>query len=359
MNLEDVKQAMKRKHKGSISSKNLLSSGSTILNLACSGRSIGSYPKGTMIHFVGDSASGKSWLCLNALAEAAINKNFRNYRFIHDNPENGVLMDIARFFGKAVQRRMEPPAGDRDEPIYSTKVEEFYDYVEDAQKDGRPFIYILDSMDALSSDEEGEQIEKERSARLSRKPSSGSYGTSRAKINSARLRRVVAGLRDSGSILIVLSQTRANIGFTAKFKPKTYAGGLALRFFAHLQIWTSIRNDITKLINGKKRQLGIISRIKIEKNRITGRERMVEVPILHSLGIDDVGSCIDFLVEESHWKIRKKLIEAPEFDFTGKRDALIKHIEFGDDEPKLRSLVADIWTQIENACVVKRKNRYE
>jgi RecA/RadA recombinase len=358
---DDLKDALrtKKKTKGVLSNRKLLSTGSTILNLACTGRTNGGFLKGTMVHLVGDSGTGKTWLALSVLAEASINPNFADYRFIHDNPENGALMDVAKFFGKGVRERLEPCSGSRSDPVYSTVVEEFFDYVEDAQKANIPFIYILDSMDALSSNDEGGQIEKERTAREGGKDSSGSYGTSRAKAISARLRRVVGKLRETGSILIILSQTRQNIGFSATFKPKTYAGGLAMKFYATLQIWTSSRGDIVKTVRKKKRQLGIYAKMKIEKNRITGRERDVIVPIYHSIGIDDIGSCIDFLVEEGHWKESKGTVRAPEFDFTGTCEQLVRRIEEEDDELQLRALVGRVWGEIEAACVVKRKSRYE
>ncbi len=356
---ENLKKALlKKSGKDVIPARRMLSMGSTILNLACSGRSVGAIAKGTFVHIVGDSNSGKTFLCLNTLAEAAINDRFDKYRFIVDDPENGSLMNVAKLFGEAVAERIEPPAGTKEKPVHSEVVEEFYDYVEDAEKQETPFIYILDSMDAISSAGEGEDINKERKARETNKEAAGTYGTSRAKVNSSRLRRVVGKLRATGSILIILSQTRDNIGFGAKFNPKVYAGGKALKFFCHLQLWTSLRQDITKTIKGKDRQLGIISKIKVDKSRLTGRERIVEIPIYHSFGIDDTGSCIDYLVEEGYWKESKKVIKAPDFDFVGKKEQLIQKIESEGDESMLHMLVNNTWNEIERACAIKRKSRY-
>src|SRR5690606_8689584 len=147
----------------------------------------------------------------------------------------------------------------------------------------------------------------------------GSYGDSKAKINSTRLRVVANRLRETGSILVIINQTRDNIGFTSRFQPKTRSGGHALKFYSRLELWLSPGGTIKKTVKGKQRKLGIKTNVKIEKNHITGRRRTVTVPILYSSGIDDVGANVDYLVEEGLWKERKGVIEAPDFDFEGPR----------------------------------------
>jgi hypothetical protein len=89
--------------------------------LSCSGNAKGGFAKGKYHFIVGDSASGKTWLSLTCLAEAAMNPEFENYRFIYDNVEDGALMDIERFFGSKVAERIESPAIDEDGlPDYSS-----------------------------------------------------------------------------------------------------------------------------------------------------------------------------------------------------------------------------------------------
>jgi len=141
----------KKKKKRPFKERDLLSSGSTLLNLNCSGFSSGAFLKGLYIFLVGDTSSGKTFLTRTCLAEAAINTYFKDYRFIFDNAENGSIMDTEKFFGKAVARRLEPPQGTRAKPINSEFTEDFYYNIDDAFKDGRKFIYILDSMDALDT----------------------------------------------------------------------------------------------------------------------------------------------------------------------------------------------------------------
>lgn len=334
-----------------------LSTGSTLLNMACTGNPFHGFSKGHYFFLVGDSISGKTFLSLTCLAEASQNPHFDHYRFIYDNGEDGALMDIEKFFGKKLAKRLEPPSEEDGEPSYSLTVEDFYFHVDDAVQEGQPFIYVLDSMDSLTSRQEGEKFEEVKEAVRKGRQVSGSYGDGKAKINSANLRRVLGGLRSTGSILLVLNQTRDNLGFG--FEKKTRSGGHALRFYACIEIWSSVHSKITKTVRGKKRQLGIYSKVQIKKNRITGRERTVTIPIYHSYGIDDIGSCIDYLVEEGYWKGKGSKIQASEFDFVGSREKLVELIEEREAEMDLRCLVGDVWRDVEKECELKRKKRYE
>jgi len=345
-----------------ISKDSYLSTGSTLLNLACSGKAKGGFLKGNYYFFVGDSSSGKTFLSLTCLAEAAKNKDFEDYRFIYDNAEGGALMDIKRFFGGKVAEKMELPGVSSDgEPEASSTIEEFYYHVDDAIKEGTPFIYILDSMDSLSSKDEADKFDEHKDAHIKGKVAAGSYGDGKAKKNSANLRRLLAPLRKSGSILIIINQTRDNLGFG--FETKTRSGGRALKFYACLEMWSSIKGKITKTVKNKKRQMGVKALVQVKKNRITGREREVLIPIYHSFGIDDIGSCVDFLLDEGDWLQKGNTIKVPDEAFgeeiKGTRESVISKIEENNWEKDLIAHVEDVWVAVEMALRIKRKPRYE
>ena len=78
----------------------LLSTGSTLLNLAFSGSPRGGVPKGTFLSYVGDSGSLKSWLSMSLLAEAARNSKFDEYRFVYDAAENGRNFSICSYIAR-------------------------------------------------------------------------------------------------------------------------------------------------------------------------------------------------------------------------------------------------------------------
>lgn len=340
-----------------IKASDYLSCGSTLVNLAATGNPFGCFVKGKYHFFVGDSASGKTWISLACLAEAARNKNFQHYRLIYDNSEDGALMDFEKFFGAKMAQRVEPPHGTRRKPTFSVTIEDHYFYLDDAINRGEPFIWITDSMDSLSSADEQDKFQDLKKATRLGKTTPGSYGDGKAKKNSMYLRQILPRIEKLESILIILNQTRDNLGFG--FEKKVRSGGHALRFYAHLEMWSSLKSKIQRTVQGKNREVGVLSQIQIKKNRFNGRLRKVEIPIYHSYGIDDVGSCVQFLVQENHWKKTKSKIDASEFEVAGSEEKIVRYIEQHNLEKELALLVAEVWEEIEEACTIQRKRKYE
>ena len=339
----------------------LLGTGSTLLNLACSGNRRGGFAKGFYYFFVGDSSSGKTFLSLTCLAEAAANKHFGDYRFIYDAPEGGALMNIAQFFGRKVAARLEPANTRGGTPIASETIEDFYFNADDALDDGRPFIYILDSMDALTSRYEQKKLqERKAAARNPKKKAAGDYGDGKAKANASGLRQIVRALPATGSILLILNQTRDNIGGGLFDPKKTRSGGHALTFYATNEMWSSVARQLKRTVREKKRQVGMVARVRVKKNRTNGRDRTVEVPIYYTTGIDDIGGCVDYMVAEGEWaRAKDGTITADGLDLVGKRESLVHQIEEAGRENDLRTAVAALWDEIEEAAAIRRKPRYE
>lgn len=351
--------------RASIKKEDYLSTGSTLLNLACSGMSEYGLAKGLYFWIAGDSSSGKTFLLLTCLAEAARNPNWDGYDLIFDDVEGGALMDMEQFFGKKMASRVKAPKYAEDgSPLYSDTAEDFYFGLDDRLNDvdkgkAKPFIYVLDSMDALSTKYESSKFDEKKAADQKGKKAVGDYGDGKAKINSTWIRTVVRRLRDSRCTLVILSQTRDNIG-GSMFEPDSItSGGRALKFYATWQLWSSPGGNISKTVNGQPRQQGIISRIRVKKNRLTGKEWTVEIPIYHSYGIDDIGSMFDFLVKEKAWSEASGILKAPIFDFSGRRETLISKIETQKLNLDLIEEVTEVWKSIEEACQVSRKPRYE
>ena len=326
----------------------LLSSGSTLINLACSGHPQGAYLPGKHYFIVGDSTCGKTFLVLTCLAEAARNKRFENYNFVYDNPEDGALMDFGRFFGSEVARRTQLEASETIEGFYKT----LYGYL-----DKGPCIYLLDSMDALSTEYElGKQQEK----RSRGKQAKADFGDGKAKINSRNLRTFLPRLRKTGSILVFVCQTRDNVGAETWEDDQVFAGGHAIKFYATWQLWGSVGKSISRTYKDHTVEQGIVAKIAVKKNRLTGRRRRVEVPIYHSYGIDDIGSCIDYLLDWNRWTVTQSgVIAATELGLSGRKETIIKQIEEQGLERDLQDVVAEVWRDTEEACAISRKPRYE
>jgi len=318
---EDLKKGRKKEGPGRI----YLSTGSTTLNCAITGDPDKGFMSGGYYFFVGDSDSGKT----------------------------------------KVAERVEAPRYVDDEPVYSETAEDFYYHLDDAIADGRPFIYLLDSQDALSSKAEVKKFKQNkrkargRSREEDEGKSDGSYGDGKAKVHSSNIRRVARALAKTQSILIVLNQTRDSFDMFVK---STNSGGRALKFYAQLQMWSSQSGKIRRTVLGKKRQLGVNCKVQVKKNRITGRDRTVVVPIYHSYGVDDIGACIEYLIDEKVWTQPKGsakingTIDGDEFTLT--TDALAKMIEEKELVGALRKMVGIRWNEIEEASQLKRRKRY-
>jgi hypothetical protein len=370
--IERIKQALckpvERDVLEDLSPDRFLSTGSTCLNLACTGHPDKGFVKGKFYWFVGDSDSGKTFLTLTCLAEASINPSFDDYRFVYDAPEGGALMDIERFFGPKVAQRLEAPRydeeGNRED---SETIQEFYFNLDDSLKKSKPFIYVLDSLDGLTSREEINQFDKVKAAmRKGKKEVTGSFGGEIAKWNSRNLRKLMGPLKRSGSILIVVSQTRDSYSL---FESSTVAGGRALKFFATLQLWSTQVGKIKREVNGKERELGTYCKVRVKKNRVVGRDRSVVVPVYHSAGVDDVGGMVDYLVAEKVWKKEKETqsenASGGKIVVTGlgperimRREEIVRMVEEENMEDDLKALVVDAWNAVEEACKIHRKSRY-
>lgn len=343
--------------------ENGLGCGSTLLNLACTGCADVAFVKGEYNFFVGDSDSGKTFICANTLAEAANNPAFDDYRLVFDNVEGGLRMDVKRLFGQRLLDRLEAPRYRDGQPVYSSTIEEFYFHLFGCLDLG-PVVYVLDSMDGLSSkDEEAKTAEQMKQVRRQADGEggdkiAGSYGDGKAKKNSALLRQALHRIRESRSIVVIIDQTRDNLKVMS-YEPKTHSGGHALRFYAQVVMWSSVKKKLTTEVNSKKRHIGNECLVNVKRSRNTGHGATVAVPIYYSSGIDDLGSCIDYLVDERHWAKAGGTVTAPEFDHKGSRDALIRLIEDENKEDRLRDIVADVWQAVEEKCAVRRKKRYE
>lgn len=335
----------------------MLTTGSTLLNLACSDDPNGGLSTGKVHLFVGDAAAGKTFLAISILAEASRNPAFAEYDLVYDNVEDGCQFDLDRLFGKSLRPRLQSPRRHPDGSArYSETLEEFYYGLDERLTSGKPVIYVLDSMDGLISVAEEDHFQKSKRAHHEGKEAPGTYGMSKAKQNSALLRRTITPLRDTNSVLIILAQTRADLSYGPQ--TKTRAGGHSLSFYATVEIWASVKGVITKTIAGKKRPIGTKTLWRIRKNRMTGRGGEIGFDIYPSYGIDDLGGSIDFLVDEGWWSLRGRSIDANELG-TFTRDKLIAKIEKEKLQGQVSIEVAKCWKTIREGESLGRPGRYD
>lgn len=339
----------------------LISTGCTLLNLACSDNIQGAFRPGRIANLVGDSSSGKSFVALTMLAECAANPFFDEYDLIYDDVERASEFDQYELFGSKFVNRVSPPDFDaRGEPVQSHTIQDFFRHVLEQMADDRPTIYVLDSFDALTSDAEEKDVVKElkvASDEDDEGEKKGSYHMDIPKVASRMLRSIKGHLKRTQSFLLIVSQTRDDIN-PSTFTKKTRSGGRALKFYSSHEIWLAVG---AKLRRGNL-ALGIETKVKLQKNKLTGKLRDVHFPIYYSYGIDDIGACVRYLIAEKVWKGKTKgTVEAilGRWSCVAGVPKLIKEVERQGLEPQLRSAVGAQWAEAEAKLKVDRKRRYE
>lgn len=345
----------------------LFPSGSTRLNLQCSNSYRGAFGPGKIVNIIGDSSSGKTFLALTTLALAANDPRFDDYELIYDDVEEASEFDLPWLFGKKAAERMVAPAyydKEKQEPNSSDTIEEFHYNIRKRLKKEKKFIYVLDSFDALSSEDDDNFIETKMKAMEKGNDSKGTYGLAKPRVASRLFQDIRKMLKESESLLIVVSQTRDNIN-PQSFSKKTRSGGRALEFYSTHIMWTAIEKTLTdtKQIAGKKktRDVGVLSKVRVSKNKFTGIKGTVSVPITWNRGVDDVLSMVDWLIEEEYWDKKKGgIIHADDFKVEKTRMELVRYIENENLEYKLQRIIQDVWFDIlEQMKNDGRKRRFE
>lgn len=321
-----------------IKEEKLIPTGSTLLNLALSDNPKGGFYLGTISNIIGDSAAGKTFLLWTMFSEIVYDKKFKGYELDYDEPESALAFNIRRLFGKKVEERV-------NIDTVSESVEGWHDNVMARATDDKPFIYGLDSLDAICDEDE-----------IDRDIRKGSYGAKKPKLVSEIMRKIVQNIKGTLSSVFVISQTRDNIGVMFGDK-KTRSGGKALRFFCTHELWLAVKGHIKR----RDRDVGVDVRVKVGKNKLTGKLRIVEFPIYYDYGIDDTVSCIRFLVDEKVWS-RKKGGEIdtkdPLLPEGMNEEELARHIEDNNLKGQLVGIVTHTWREIEASIATKRKPKY-
>lgn len=364
---ESAKKAIEKPRE--LKEEDLVPTGSTLLNCACSNNPFGGYGLGKIVTLPGGSQSGKTLLVLTALAEINALKRFAEYDLYYDDVEQALEFDVGYIFDQHLPRdimplaeRLMPPLEDEDGPIYSDTIQDLKSNIFRLASEDKPIIYVADSLDALSSDEE---LEKEYKMAIARAKSeeavkalTGSYNTEKAKIMGQTLRMIKKRLADTDSLLIVIQQIRQKIGVVFG-KQSTTSGGNAPFFYSTHQVWLTK----TKTYKDSKHGFKIGTRVEADvvKNKLTGTERTIEFDTYKDYGVDDITSCVEYLIDTKHWKPvtgKQRIFNAGDLGIQGDKSRLVEQIETARLETELRTIVGKVWNEIEDEIRMERKRRF-
>lgn len=362
---EQMKRRISRGREREKTPNKFLSTGSTMLNLAMSDSIRGGWPRGRVSTLPGQSAAGKTVEVLSTFSEACLNSDFDEYDLIYDDVERRCDFNLGKLFPPLLDRLVTPSGmlyrdlcDHLEDSGISRTIQDLRNRMMLLKKAGKPFVYIADSLDSFSTDEE---LEKEMRRALASAKSAeaankiaGSFNAEKAKILGQILRMINDIVADTQSIFILTQQLRQKMNPMPGQSPFTTSGGESPYFYSTIRPWMS------KVKSHKDQgcKIGVCSRVKMEKNSVTGKLRDVEFDIYYDMGIDDVGSMVSFLLDEKHWKAGS-WVEAPEFDLKENgKDKLVRKIEDLNLETKLKRIVQQVWNEREEKLLLNRKSRY-
>jgi len=265
--------------------------GSDLLDLVTGGGLGFGMPSGRIVNIVGDKSAGKSAVACEIIA-AAFYALKNRFKWVYDDCESGLTHDTKSIYGFDVV-----PEKEKDR-VKSRTVEELYcNYRQflESLKESQFGIYVVDSLDGLSSDEiEGIGNERYKKFKKGESLDKGSYQMGSAKFLSQQFfRSLVSMTEERNCLLIIISQVRDDINAIGPFRKQRRSGGKALDFYAYACIWLANVSKEKK----KGRTVGVVIRARAEKSKTPRPYRDCVFPIYFDYGIDNIGANIDFLYD--------------------------------------------------------------
>ncbi|MBQ6450218.1 recombinase RecA [bacterium] len=314
-----VAQIEKQFGKGSIMKMNeglkmasipVVSTGSLALNLALG---VGGFPKGRIIEIYGPEASGKTTICLHAIADVQRKGGVAAFIDVEHalDPVRAekIGVDLSKMFIS------QPDYGEQALEIAETLI-----------RSGGIDILIVDSVAALvpKSEIEGEMGDHQMGAQ--------------ARLMSQAMRKLTAAINKTKTLVIFTNQIRMKIGIMFG-NPETTTGGQALKFYA------SQRLDIRKVGNimeGDK-MVGTKHRVKVTKNKVAPPFKIAEFEMDQN-GISWVGDIIEI---GSQYNVIEK--SGSFYKYQGEVLAQGKEATktaLASDPKRLREIEKAIWAEI-------------
>lgn len=309
------------------------SSGCTLLDCVLGN----GWPLGRVSNIVGDKSTGKTLLAIEACANFSATYGGEGGRIKYLEAESAFDKRFASVLGL--------PADIVDLIEDVDTVEGMYRHIiaaaDECIEDGRPCLFVVDSLDSLSSD-----------AEMGREIDTASFGGEKAKKMSELFRKAVRKIKRARMHLMVISQIRDKIGVT--FGKKTSrSGGKALDFYASQVLYLAEVGKERKTVKGVQRPVAVNIKAKAEKNKVGMPFRECDFPILFGYGIDSVTASLNFLstakeLDSLSFRVTKNSLKA----FSAKVRAMQRKDRM-KVEKEIQTKTKKVWRDIEASFAPK------
>lgn len=247
-------------------------------------------PAGRFINIVGDKSAGKTFLSNEFIAWAHYEFG-KKFKWCYDDCESGYSFDTESLYGFEIMPE------EKEERVHSENVEDAFcnisNFANSLKKDEFG-IYVLDSLDGLTSQEQDDRAEERKKLfKEGKKLEKGTYAMGKQKFLSQEFfPQLCDEIEEKNVLVIIISQIRENVD-PMSFEKYSRAGGKAMDFYAHTVLWLATAKKILK----KETPVGVVVKAKTTKSKTPRPYRERFFTFLYDYGLDNIGTSIDYLFD--------------------------------------------------------------
>lgn len=247
-------------------------------------------PAGKFINIVGDKSAGKTFLSNEFIAWAHYEFG-KKFKWCYDDCESGYSFNTESLYGFEIM-----PEND-NERVHSENVEDAFcnisKFANNLKKDEFG-IYVLDSLDGLTSQEQDERAEERKKLfDEGKRLEKGTMGMGKQRYLSQEFfPQLCDDIEEKNVLVIIISQIRENVD-PYNFEKYSRAGGKAMDFYAHSVLWLATSKKILR----KDTPVGVVVKAKTTKSKTPRPFRERFFTFLYDYGLDNIGTNIDYLFD--------------------------------------------------------------